>query len=257
VCLIPATAAAGECPHPHLAVLPADGARDVPTNVEVRVVMEAASVEVFELVDPVTRQIAKEGDVSTFGVVLRDAHGATIATRTRRIDARHPIAIADPVTALAANTTYAVVVHAPKEDYVVSHFTTGAARDGDAPALDKVKTARISDWPRQGDWKDAYGSLAEAELGGVEGAAGFELHDLSGDASPSDTTLRAVILSAGPRVRFGSAWGCVAPNFAIPGKPARNADAHWHVWVRAFDLAGNVSPMREMIFDLRHRSIAR
>lgn len=258
----PGPAAGGACPEPHLATVPRDGATAVPTNVQPRVVFEAATVEVVELVDRATRQIAKSGAASAADaeIRLRDSTGGIVAAELRRIATRHPVFVVRPTAELAANRDYDIIVHTAADDYAVARFTTGDAPDRVEPGFDGVGAARLHAWTpsKPAHWKDVLGSYAEVAVTGLDGAAGFELHALGEHADATDATLVALVLSTrGGKLEFGSLSSCVTADVEIPGRPKRGQPHDWHLWVRTFDAAGNASPLRELTFDLRRRKRAR
>ncbi len=254
-----AGAYAGACPSAHLAVMPADNAQSVPTNVQVRLLFERDEVEAFELIDGSSSQIAKTGMITAakVDVVVRRAGGREVAaTVTRALAAAHPVVIVQPTAALAAHAHYEVVARGGGGELIVSRFETGATALGDVPALSGVVRARALRWAESShpSWKDPHGSYAEVTLDGVRGAAGYELHERTADEPASAHTLRAVLVQdrddPRPEIRFGSLGACGAPDYAFPPVPRGKRHAPHHLWIRAFDLAGHVSSLREITLDL-------
>lgn len=248
-------AQAGACPSPRLKIV--SERAPVPTNAQLRVVFDDdRSAEVLELVDG-TSSIVASGvvDAADFEVLVReDAGGAVVPTLLRRsATIEHPSFIVQPTQALAPNTRYALVVHTKIRDFVVSRFTTTDGPDTTPPTLGDVARARFFRWKesKQPHWKDLFGSFAEITLGERGGALGYEIHELAPGEQPSDATLRTVITDQpGTTLRFGVTYSCNGSDFAFPPVPKHARSQLLHLWIRAFDAAGNVSPLREVVLDL-------
>ncbi len=132
----------------------------------------------------------------------------------------------------------------------------GSTTDGPdttPPTLGAVTRARFFRWKesKHPHWKDSFGSFAEITLGDREGALGYEIRELAPGESPSDATLRAVINGQpGTTLRFGVTESCHGSDFAFPPVAKHARSQLLHLWIRAFDAAGNVSPLREVVLDL-------
>jgi hypothetical protein len=243
---------AGACPNGRLRLTPASSV--VPTNVELRLVFDAPEVELVELADG-TQSITASGAASAaeLEVVVRKDGGAVVPTTIRRTShASRPSLAVQPRSPLAARTRYAVVAHTKTADYVISRFMTGDGPDDVPPTLDKVDQARVFRWTPSSPphWKDVNGSFAELTLSGVQDAAGYEIHELQPGEAPSESTLRVVTTGRGATVQFGSLSSCFGADFELPAVARRTKSQPLHLWIRAFDLAGNVSPLREVTLDL-------
>ncbi len=249
------SAHAGACPSAHLGLLPDQS--PVPTNVQLRVVFhDDRSVEVLELVEGSSSIVASgQADAADFDVVVRkDPAGAVVPTLFRRsTGAKHPSFVVQPKQPLVAKTRYAVVVRTKTRDYVVARFTTSDGPDTAPPTLGDVTRAQLFRWKGSTPphWKDAVGTFAEVTLGDSDGALGYEIHELATGEQPSDATLRSVITHVtGKTVRFGVTDSCTGSDFAFPPVPPRTRSQPLHLWIRAFDAAGNLSPLREVVLDL-------
>lgn len=222
---VSANAYAGACPWGRLRVEVRDGA---PTNVEVRFTFESETVEVREV--GAGGAILKEAPASARDATLTlRANGAVVPVTLRReLGAAHPRWLARPVKDLAPHTAYTVSV----ADVDVVRFVTGDGPDHDAPKLAGAK-ATVYGWPWARDWKDPSGTFAELALDGLEGATGVEVYD-----DPDARELRWF----GEQPRFGSISECGTATYSMATHP---------IWVRAYDAAGNVSPLREVDLDAR------
>jgi hypothetical protein len=243
---------AGACPSAQLASLPGDGAVAVPTNVRPRVVFRAATVEAHELADPTTRRVVASGTVvaADAEVLVRKTGGAIVPATIRRTTAApHLVVTVEPTAALAAATRYEVVVRSKTAAYAVAHFTTAAAPDTVAPTLAKADHAQLVTWKpsRPPHWKDPHGSYVEVAVSATDEAA-FEIHVLAPGEPASDATLRTIALQSAGKLRFGVVDSCAGADFAIPA--ATKTQPKLHVSIRAVDLAGNASPLRELTIDL-------
>jgi hypothetical protein len=250
---------AGACPPARLVVLPGDDLRGddtaAPTNVELRVVFDARRVEVVEMRDRTTRSTVASGTASAADatLVLRGADGVEVPIDVRRaLGAAHPVWLARPRSELVPNARYTVSIRTKERDYAVAHFTTTSGPLRDAPQLTRVASARVLRWPEPRSWKDPSGLYAELALDGLAGAAGLELHELAADELPSATTLRW-IGSAAATVRLGSTTACPPASFAFPDPPKGKL----HLWLRAYDLAGKTTELREVVLDPAHPQRAR
>lgn len=219
---------AGACPNPHyVRVDVEDGA---PTNAELRVYFGGETDAVYDL-GP-NREVLAQGEVSarTDALVLRTAAGVEMPVTLRRaLNMEHPEWLARPVKPLAPHTSYIVSVGKWK----VGQFTTGDGPLGDATAV-TVKKVAAKRWPDSNDWKSPHGKYVELTL---DRAAMIEVHELAAGEAPSETTLRFVSRGADKQVRLGASGPCLGSNFDL--------SLH-HVWVRAFDTAGNVSALQEV-----------
>lgn len=246
---------AGACPGPQVHVYP-DGSEAVPTNARVVLVFDAAEVTAYELLDLKSRQIARSGPVTTSGarVSLRDGSGRQVPFTLRRpASTKKPVWILEPRGALLPRSRYAVVLGMPGAEYVVARLVTGDGPDGAPPALSAVPKAVYGVHSRPKDWKDPWGRHAALSLTGVLGADIFEIHELSGQGPPSDSTLRAVVTgrrASDLTLILADGGPCHRANFVFPLAP-RGARSHpLRLGVRALDFAGNSSPTREVTLDL-------
>jgi hypothetical protein len=248
-------AQAGACPEPQVSAIPADEATGVPTDAEVRLFFGERHVRAYELRDPTSRSVVKDGtaDAATATVKLRVAGKPDVDLTLRRIDATQPVLIAKPKRVLDGGTTYAVVLVTDKDSFVISHFTTGQSTTTESAKLDaasgKMFTWRIP----HADWKDPSGSFAEVTTRGAHGA-GFEVYELAPDEQPSDAKLRVVVPGVASKFRFGSVHGCGSPDFTFdePAKSPRRLS----LAVRTYDDAGNASPIVRFSLDLKRRASA-
>jgi len=243
---------AGTCPPAQLWTTVSSS--PVPTNVQLRVVFPAPGVEVFELVDG-GPSIAKSGSATAAesDVLVRKEGGAVVPTTLRRTTkAKHASFIVQPRSPLVPNTRYAVVVRTKQAEYIVSRFTTGDGPDAVPPTLDRVVKAEFVRWKPSSPphWKDPVGSFVELTLGGTQDVAGYEVHELQAGEVPSDDTLRVVVRDRGTTLRFDSTDACLGADFEFPPVPKRTKSQPLHLWIRAFDAAGNLSPLREVTVDL-------
>lgn len=244
-----ATARAGACAHPGLAVVPT-GAALVPTNVEIRVVFAAATVEAVELVDEHSRQIAASGAVeaATATVEIRDRAGRAVAATVRRAAASPaPVVLVKPAAPLAPATDYAVVVGSAGASYAVARFTTGAGPDDAAPTLEPPSRVQAYRWRRhrRPHWKDPRGTFAEVTARAGADVVGVEVH--TGAAGSIDTLAAVVTPDAAGLIRFGALDPCRRPDVELPAQRAPLP-----LWIRGFDAAGNLSPLRPIALDLAH-----
>jgi hypothetical protein len=252
---------AGACPDAHLQVLVPEHSA-VPTNFQVRVVFQRDQpVEVIELVDPTTRQIKATGRVAAADaeVIVRKDGGAVVPADVHRTTAStRPVITVQPQAPLDPMTRYVVVVRTKQQDFVVARFTTENDPDASPPALAPVVKAQLFTWHfKTPDWKDPSGSFAEVTVSGVTGAAGFEIHELQPGDTASETTLRAIVTGTGPRLRFGSLDACSDVDLRFPAVSKGARSQPWKLAIRAFDLAGNVSPLRDFTIDLAKPRLTR
>jgi hypothetical protein len=244
-------ARAGACPGQQLRVFP-DGGSTVPTNVQVRLDLDASEVTVYELVDERTRQVRKSGQVQAGAIVveLRPESGPAVPVTVRRPPSTHrPLILVSPRRPLAARTRHQVVVRSRTEAFVVARFTTGNGAATTAPALGPITSARFGRHPRARHWKDATGAWAEVTLAGGSDAEAFEVHVLRAGDAPTDATLRAIVPRGVGRpvtVRLHDGGPCHGANFAFPPVPRGARSSPLRLGLRAVDAAGNASPVREV-----------
>ena len=144
-----------------------------------------------------------------------------------------------PKSALAANTTYSVVV----DDFIVGSFTTGTGADTTPPSLEPIAKAGYFRWKGSTPphWKDPDGTFAELGVKATD-AIGFEIFD----HEPKAGDRPSAFVVGGTTLALGVVDSCRMPTYAIPQKATK-----LELWVRAYDAANQTSAARAVSIDLR------